>query len=152
MIWGIFNHIAAGWGWMAKDCRGKGKKFLLCLLFSLLLGCNLSFLPAPPLNIAAAQHTLNHWNPQYCKVIEFYGLHQPAAPDTRLAYMLIANPKDPAAKPVLSVAQFQLLTLPDGNQEWFLTSLVSHSGGLTRRQGWDNLMIPVKIEPLAVVE
>jgi hypothetical protein len=134
------------------NCTGKAQKFLFCLFFSLLLGCNLSFLPPPPLTIAAAQHILNHWNPQYCEVRKFYGLHQPAAADTRSAYVLIANPKDTAAKPVLAVARFQLLTRPDGNQEWFLTSLVSHSEGLTRRQGWDNLMIPVKIEPIEVVE
>jgi hypothetical protein len=69
-----------------------------------------------------------------------------------LAFVLLTNPKDPAAKPVLSVARFQLLTRTDGNQEWFLTSLLSHSEGLSPRQGWDNLLIPVKIETPAVVE
>ncbi len=131
---------------------GKTQKVWFYLLLSLLLGCNLPMLPAPPLTTAAARHTLDHWNPQYCKVVELYGFRQSAADDTRQAYVLLTNPKDPTAKPVLSVAQFQLLIRPDGNQEWFLTSLVSHSSGLTRRQGWDNLLIPVKVKPLAVVE
>lgn len=126
------------------DCRGKAQTLLCCLLFGLFLGCNLPFLPAPPLAVGAARQTLDRWNPQYCKVVEFYGFYQPEAADSRQAYVLIANPKDPAAKPAVFVAHFQLLTRPDGSQEWFLTSLMSHSGGLTRRQGWDNLLIPVK--------
>ena len=65
-------------------------------------------------------------------------------PDQRQAFVLIANPKDPAAKPVIFIAQFQRLIRPDGSQEWFLTSLVSHSAGLTRRQGWDNLLVQVQ--------
>jgi hypothetical protein len=134
------------------NCPGKTQKFLCCLLFSLLLGCNLPFLPAPQLTIAAARQTLDRWNPQYCKVVEFYGFYQSEAVNTRQAYVLIANPKDPAAKPVIFEAHFQLLTRPDGSQEWFLTSLMSHSGGLTRRQGWDNLLIPVRSKPLDVVE
>jgi hypothetical protein len=134
------------------NCRGNAPRLLFCLFFSLLWGCNLSFSPAPPLTTAAARSTLDHWNPQYCQVKEFYGWYQPDAAASRLAYVLIANPKDPGAKPVLSVARFQLLTRPDGSQEWFLTSLVSHSEGLTLRQGWDNLLIPVKIGTPAVVE
>lgn len=122
-------------------------KLLLGLLLSLFLGCNLPSSPAPALTAAAARHTLEHWNPQYFKVVEFYGLHQPAAPNTRLAYVLAANPKDAHAKPTPYVAQFQLLTRPDGNQEWFLTSLLNHSGGLARRQGWDTLLLPLKTEP-----
>ncbi|MEJ2091270.1 MAG: hypothetical protein P8X65_03660 [Syntrophobacterales bacterium] len=130
----------------------KVPSVLCCLLLSLIMGCNLPFSPAPPLTTAEARHTLDHWNPNYCQVKEFYGWYQPAAPDTRLAYVLLINPKDPAAKPVLSVARFQLLTRPDGSQEWFLTSLLSHSQGLSLRQGWDNLLIPVKIETPKVVE
>jgi hypothetical protein len=134
------------------DCLKKAPKFLSCLFISLLLGCNLPFLPASPLTMAAARQTLDRWNPQYCKVIEFYGFYQPEAADTRQAYVLLANPKDPAAKPVVFVAQFQRLTRPDGSQEWFLTGLMSHSGGLTRRQGWDNLLIPVKSKALEAAE
>ena len=134
------------------DCLGKAKKFLCCLFFSLLLGCNLPFLPATPLSMAAARQTLERWNPQYCKVVEFYGFYQSEAANSRQAFVLLANPRDPAAKPAVFVAQFQRLTRPDGSQEWFLTSLVSHSGGLTRRQGWDNLLIPVKSKPLDVTE
>jgi hypothetical protein len=131
---------------------GKTHKFWLGVLLVLLWGCNLPMLPPPPLSVEAARQTLDRWNPQYCKVIEFYGFKQSAGDDARLAYVLLGNPKDPAAKPVLSVAQFQLITRPNGSQEWFLTSLVSHASGLTRRQGWDNLLIPVKPKPLAVVE
>jgi hypothetical protein len=134
------------------DCQGKARTLLGCLLLSLICGCNLPFVPTPPLPAAAARQTLEQWNPQYCKVIEFYGFYQPADADTRLAYVLIGNPKDPVAKPVIFTAQFQLLTRPEGNQEWFLTSLTSHAGGLSRRQGWDNLFIPVKMKPLKVVE
>jgi hypothetical protein len=132
------------------DCRRRAKKLLFCLCLSVLMGCNLPFLPAPPLTIAAARQTLDRWNPQYCKVVEFYGFYQPGAPDTKEGYVLLANPKEHNAKAVIFVAQFKLLTRPDGSQEWFLTSLVSHSGGLTRRQGWDNLLIPVKEKPLNV--
>jgi len=133
-------------------CRQQASLLLLGLLVSLILGCNLPFFPAPPLTTEAARHTLNSWNANYCQVKEFYGWYQPEAEDTRLAYVLISNPKDPAAKPVLSVARFRLLTRPDGSQEWFLTSLVSHSEGLTLRQGWDNLLIPVKTDIPEVVE
>jgi hypothetical protein len=132
--------------------RVKAPRLLIGLFFSLILGCNLPFFPAPPLTTAAARHTLNHWNPNYCQVKEFYGWYQPEAADSRLAYVLLANPKDPEAKPVLFVARFQLLTRPDDSQEWFLTSLVSHSEGLALRQGWDNLLIPVKIATPEVVE
>ena len=134
------------------DCLKRAHAVLSLLLFSLVLGCNLPFLPTPPLPVAAARQTLDQWNPQYCKVVEFYGFYQPAEADTQLAYVLIANPKDPAAKPVIYTAQFKLLTRPEGNREWFLTSLTSHSSGLSRRQGWDNLLIPVKMKPLQVVE
>jgi hypothetical protein len=130
----------------------KARWFVGCLFFSLLLGCSLPFAPTPPLSADAARQTLDRWNPQYCKVAEFYGFHQSEASNTRQAYVLIANPKDPAAKPVIFVAQFQLLTRPNGSQEWFLTSLVSHAGGLSRRQGWDNLLIPVRPQPLVVAE
>ncbi len=99
-----------------------------------------------PLSAAAARATLDSWNPGYCKVTEFYGLYQPeAAGATRVAYVAIANPGNAAAKPVIYAATFQLLTRPDGRAQWFLTSLVTHgSGFLTKRQGWDALMIPVK--------
>ena len=134
------------------SCRRQVPRLLWVLFFSLFLGCNLPFSPTPPLTTTAARYTLDHWNPRYCQVKEFYGWYQPAAADSRLAYVLLANPKDPAAKPVLSVARFQLLTRPDGSQEWFLTSLVSHSEGLILRQGWDNLLIPVKIDTPGVEE
>jgi hypothetical protein len=110
-----------------------------------LWGCDLPYPATPPLTAAQARHTLDHWNPQYCKVVEFYGLHQTAA-HTRLAYVLLGNPKA-SGKPVPYVAQFQLLTRQDGKEEWFLTSLMNHSAGLTRRQGWDNLMAPLKTAP-----
>lgn len=134
------------------NCRRRAPRLLLGLFVSLLLGCNLPFFPTPPLTTAAARHTLDTWNPNYCQVKEFYGWFQPAADDSRLAYVLISNPKDPESKPVVFVARFQLLTRPDGNQQWFLISLVSHSEGLTLRRGWDNLIFPVKSGPSEVVE
>jgi len=123
-----------------RPCLGA-----LALLLALLLGCTAPGAAPPPLTAAAAQHTLDNWNPQYCKVTEFYGFHKPAEGGaTQVAYVLLTNPGDKAHKPVLYAARFQLLTLPDGQQRWYLTSLVNHASGLTRRQGWDNLLVPVK--------
>ena len=125
----------------------SGRRNLLASLLILsvcLLGCGL---PAEsPLTAASAQATLDSWNPSYCKVAEFYGLYKPeAAGASQVAYVAIANPGDRAQKPVVYAANFQLLTRPDGRPQWFLTSLVTHGSGiLTRRQGWDALMIPVK--------
>ena len=125
--------------------RRRTRKFWPWLLLSFLLGCNLPFLPGQQLTVAAARQVLDRWNPQYCKVVELYGFYQTEAADMRQAFVLIANPKEPAAKPAIFVAQFQRLTRPDGSQGWFLTSLVSHSGSLThRRHGWDNLLVPVQ--------
>lgn len=119
-----------------------------CVLWVTLLGmCLGCALPPPeilPLETAAARQTLDGWNPQYCKVVEFYGLHDPGTGDTRIAYVLIANPGEPAGKPMVYEAAFKLLTRPAGKQQWFLVSLLNHAGGLTRRQGWDNLMVPVE--------
>jgi hypothetical protein len=98
----------------------------------------------PPLTAAAAQETLDGWNPSYCKLKEFYGFYQPAPGNTRVAYVLLTNPGDPAAKPMVYEARFQLLTRTDGQPQWFLTSLLNHAGGLTRRQGWDYLLLPVR--------
>ncbi len=141
------RNICLGKGGLREPSRFAGRqrrRVFYSLLLCAFLGCNLPFLPTPPLTSLAARQTLDRWNPQYCKVVDFYGFYQPEATDQRQAFVLIANPKDPAAKPVIFVAQFQRLNRPDGSQEWFLTSLVSHSGGLTRRQGWDNLLIPVQ--------
>ncbi len=111
------------------------------------LGCTVPPSAAqPPLSAAAAQATLDSWNPSYCKVAEFYGLYKPEpAGASQVAYVAISNPGDRAPKPVVYAANFQLLTRPDGQAQWFLTSLITHGSGiLTRRQGWDALMIPVK--------
>jgi hypothetical protein len=124
-----------GGGWVAALCGAW-----LCLV----LGCALPPAETLPLEAAAARQALDRWNPQYCKVVEFYGLHTPAAPHTRIAYVLLAAPGEPTAKPTVYEATFQLLTRPEGKQQWFLVSLLNHAGGLTRRQGWDNLMVPVE--------
>jgi hypothetical protein len=118
---------------------------VLVLLFSGCLGCLAPPGPqAPPLTPAAAKNTLDSWNPSFCKVKEFYGFYQPAPRSERVAYVLVDNPSQSGDKPKVCAARFRLLTLADGQQRWFLTSLVTHSAGLTRRQGWDNLMVPVK--------
>jgi len=124
---------------------GKRRPIALLLLAGFFLGCALPSSASPPLTVAAAQNLLDSWNPNFCKVVEFYGFYPPEerAP-SRLAYVLIANPGDKNHKQAVYEAQFQLLTLPDGSLRWFLVSLISHSTGLTRRQGWDNLLIPVK--------
>lgn len=122
------------------------KKWLWWAFLGLLVfpgACDLPRLPGPSLTPEAARHTLERWNPQYCKVLEFYGFRAETDPHRRAAYVLLSNPHDPGAKPILSVAQFELLQRPDGSRQWFLISVLTHSSGLTRRQGWDNLLVPV---------
>ncbi len=127
-------------GWHCQVAAG--------LLLAFFLGCTPPSAATPPLTAAAAQKTLESWNPNYCKVAEFYGFYRPDAGNTcQIAYVLIANPSDKAQKPAVYAARFQLLTSPDGGQRWFLTSLVTHGSGLSRRQGWDNLILPVLKEP-----
>ena len=123
----------------------------IVLLLSGFLGCAMpSSPPPPPLTAAAARHTLDSRNPGFCKVVDFYGFHQSGEnAATQVAYVLIANPGDKAQKPLVYAARFQLLTLPEGQPRWFLTSLITHSSGLSRRLGWDNLIIPVKDAPPA---
>lgn len=120
---------------------------VLLILVMFFFGCTVPPSAAePPLTVAAAQATLDGWNPSYCKVTEFYGIHKPeAAGTTRVAYVNLVNPNDKTPKLVVYAGAFQLLTLADGKQQWFLTSLLTHGQGLfAKRQGWDNLMIPVK--------
>ncbi|MDP3181385.1 MAG: hypothetical protein Q8M54_01050 [Desulfobaccales bacterium] len=125
---------------------GWHHKAALLLLLGF-LGCTVpSAANTPPLTATAAKSTIDSFNPTYCKVVEFYGFHKATegAATTQTAYVLLVNPSEKAQKQVVFTARFQLLTLPDGRQQWFLTSLVSHGAGLSRRQGWDNLVIPVK--------
>jgi hypothetical protein len=120
-------------------------KFFFCLMLVMLAGCSLPS-PPPPLTAAQAQQTLDAWNPTYSKVEKFYGFHQvgDAGGHTQLAYVVLVNPSEHVPKQRIFAARFELLTRPDGRQQWFLTSLISHSSGLFgRRQGWDNLMVPV---------
>ena len=134
--------------------RGDMKKLSgwcgLCGLFltmAFLCGCPASPFAAPPrLSAAAAQRTLDTWNPGYCKVEEFYGFYQPESSATRVAYVSIVNPNDKAHKAaVYYAATFQLLSRADGRQQWFLTALITHGSGiLSKRQGWDNLMVPIQ--------
>ncbi len=113
------------------------------------LGCALpSSSQSPPLTAAAAKHTLNTWNPNYCQVAEFYGFYQSGEnAASQVAFVSIANPSDKSQNPVIFEARFRLLTTSEGQARWFLTSLITHSAGLSRRQGWDNLIIPVKNPP-----
>ncbi|MFZ5449232.1 MAG: hypothetical protein ACOZFS_11410 [Thermodesulfobacteriota bacterium] len=122
------------------------RRLAAIMLFLGFLGCTVpSSSQTSQLTVAAAQNTLDSWNPSFCKVVEFYGFYKSAEnAGSELAYVLIGNPSDKGQKPAVFVARFQLLTLPGGQQQWFLTSLVTHSSGLSRRQGWDNLIIPVK--------
>lgn len=130
---------------------GWGRLAAIVLLLSCFLGCAVpSSSQSPPLTVAAAKSTLDNWNPGFCKVMEFYGFYKSEENGAnQVAYVLIGNPGDKSQKPVVFTARFQLLTLPEGQSRWFLTSLVTHSSGLSRRQGWDNLIIPVKETPPA---
>jgi hypothetical protein len=134
--------------------RLSGRRGLGALFLTMAFWCGCTAAPCaapPPLSVAAAQHTLDTWNPGYCKVAEFYGFYQPEAAASRVAYVAIVNPSDKAPKgAVCYAATFQLLSRADGRQQWFLTEVVTHSSGiLTRRQGWDNLMVPVQEAPPA---
>jgi hypothetical protein len=128
--------------------RWSGRRRLvgIVLLLGFFLGCTVpSASQTVSLTPTTAQNTLDSWNPSFCKVAEFYGFYKSGEhTGKQVAYVLIANPSDKAQKPQVYTARFQLLTLPGGQQQWFLTSLVTHSSGLSRRQGWDNLIIPVK--------
>jgi hypothetical protein len=130
------------------------RRAAIVLLLGGILGCALpSSSQTPPLTTAAAKHTLDSWNPGFCKVTEFYGFYQSGQNSaSQEAYVLIGNPGDKAQKPVVYTARFQLLTLPEGQSRWFLTSLVTHSSGLSKRLGWDNLIIPVKAPPPAAAK
>ena len=129
---------------------GWRHKSVLWLALVVLMGCSLPS-PAPSLSAAAAQNTLDNWNPAYCKVVEFYGFYKPGdgGGHTLVAYVLLVNPGEQPQRQTIFAARFQLLHRPDGQQQWFLTSLTSHASGLSRRQGWDNLMIAVKDNPAA---
>jgi hypothetical protein len=129
---------------------GHSRMAAIALLLGFLLGCTVpSASQTVPLTPATVKYTLDNWNPRYCKVEEIYGFYNPGGNATdRIAYVLIANPSDKGQKPQVFESQFQLLTLPNGQHHWFLVSLVTHSSGLSRRTGWDNLMIQVKEAPL----
>ncbi len=122
---------------------------MVWLALVILMGCSSFAAPAPSLSAAAAQYTLDNWNPAYCKVVEFYGFYQPGddGGHSRIAYVLLVNPGEQSQKQTIYEARFQLLQRPDGRQQWFLTALTNHAAGLSRRQGWDNLMIPVQDNP-----
>lgn len=122
---------------------------VVALLLGFSFGCAVPSSAYPPLTAEAALSTLDSWNPRYCKVTEFYGLYKSEEGITQTAYVLLSNPGDKAANPGVFAAQFRLLTQPNGSQRWFLISLISHSAGLSRRQGWDNLMVQVKEAPPA---
>ena len=129
-----------------KLLGGRGRLAAVLMLAVGFLGCGLPAADAePPLSVAAAQATLDSWNPSYCKVAEFYGLYKPEGGGIQVAYVNLVNPGDKAQKLTIYAATFQLLNRPDGKQQWFMTSLLTHGQGLfVKRQGWDNLMLPLK--------
>ncbi len=130
---------------------GRRRWAAIVLLLGGLLGCTVpSASPSASLTAVEARQTLDSWNSGFCKVVEFYGFYKPGdRPGEQVAYVLIANPSDRSQKPLVYEARFRLLTPPEGQPLWFLTSLMTHSAGLSRRLGWDNLMIPVKAPPPA---
>jgi len=125
---------------------GRRLPAALIMLLVGFLGCSQPPAAEPPLAVAAVLATFDGWNPSYCKVAEFHGLFNPGAGGTtQVAYVSLVNPSDKAQKSAIYAATFQLLTRPDGKPQWFLTSLITHGQGLfIKRQGWDNLLVPVK--------
>lgn len=117
--------------------------FLSAVLLGISVGCAIPPAEQLPLKVEEARHTLDRWNPQFCKVTEFYGFHEAGAADL-VAFVQIVSPSHPDVKPTLYEARFLLITRPDGRQQWVLASLMNHAAGLTRRQGWDNLFVPVE--------
>ncbi len=119
----------------------------VALIVFLAAGCQPSKSDIRELTVAEAQHTLNTWNPSYAKVMEFYGFYypdgNPQGPGC-VAYVLLSNPADKEPRLLVYEAHFRRLVRPEGTSQWYLTGLISHSAGLTRRQGWDTLLIPVK--------
>lgn len=102
---------------------------------------------ATALTAEAVRYTLDSWNPTYCKVVEFYGFYYSEARPPHqacVAFVLLANPADADKKLVIYEARFKQLVKANGQTQWYLTGLISHSAGLSRRQGWDNLLIPVR--------
>lgn len=117
------------------------------LLLALAAGCRSGDGGLQELTAESVRQTLNSWNPSYVKVMEVFGFYyreaNPQGADC-IAYVLLANPADKDQKLVVYEAHFKKLFQPDGTGQWYLTGLISHSAGLTRRQGWDTLLIPVK--------
>lgn len=119
----------------------------LTMLFLLLGGCPSSPVSQTDLSVEAARHALDTCNPSYVKVMEFYGLYYPdqrPPRNTCIAYVLITNPTEKDQKLVVYEANFKRLLKADGQGQWYLAGLLTHGSGLTKRLGWDNLMIPVK--------
>jgi hypothetical protein len=108
--------------------------------------------PSSPVSLAdlsvdAARHALDTFNPSYVKVIEFYGLYYPdqrPPRNTCIAYVSLTNPSEKEQKMLVYEAHFKRLIKADGQGQWYLTGLLTHSSGLSKRLGWDNLMSPVK--------
>jgi GNAT superfamily N-acetyltransferase len=122
---------------------GRCGTLIAAILLIVVGGCAIPSPERLPLKVEDARHALDRWNPQFCKVVDFYGFHEGGANDL-VAFVQIASPGHPDLKPTLYEARFQLITRPDGRQQWFLTSLMNHAAVLTRRQGWDNLFVPVE--------
>ena len=102
------------------------RRAAIVLLLGGILGCALpSSSQTPPLTTAAAKHTLDSWNPGFCKVMDFYGFYlsgQNSA--SQEAYVLIGNPGDKAQKPVVYASPVPTSHPPGGP-----APLVSHQPG-----------------------
>ncbi|AEB09553.1 hypothetical protein [Desulfobacca acetoxidans] len=119
---------------------------VVVLLALLAAGCQAPSRENQELSSEAVQHTIDHWNPSFAKVIDFYGLHFPHGKtgDVAEAYVLLTNPADREKKLTVFEAQLKRLYKSDGQPQWHLTALVSHGLVGGQRLGWDNLMTPIQ--------
>lgn len=90
------------------------------LLLVFFLGCAVPSPATPPLTAAAARHTLDNWNSNYCKIAEFYGFYKAQGEaSSQVAYVLMVNPSDKAQKPTVFAARSSSSPCPMASKNGF---------------------------------